>query len=80
MIERLGYFKNIGYTYENGQLIISTQKLMPTYKDTVPREETEDCFRISFIDGSVLVEKWLGNKKTFMPIIASNNFYLYMGE
>lgn len=74
MIERIGCFKEFDHdTYEFGTRCTVRGK-MSTYKDHIPKDDEGDCYRVSLIDGTLVVEMWVAMKKDFVFVMASSSF------
>lgn len=74
MIERLGYYKNADYdAYETG-ICVSVWNTINCYKDDIPKVGMGDCFRLSLIDGTLVVEKWYEEMCDFYLVVASSSF------
>lgn len=74
MIERIGYFKEFDHdTYEYGTRCIVRGKIN-TYKDHIPKDDSGDCYRVSLVDGALMVEKWMSARKDFVFVMASSSF------
>lgn len=78
MIERLGYFENVNFTSMDKDCVTcEVTDRLPIYKGSTPKDDCGDCFRLSLIDGTLLVEKWESENKWFYPIVCTNNFRLF---
>lgn len=74
MIKHIGYFKEFEHdTYEFGTRCVVRGKTN-IYKDKIPKDNDEDCYRVSLIDGTLVVEKWVSKNKDFIFVMASNSF------
>lgn len=78
MIERLGYFENVHFnTMDKDYVNCEATDRLPIYNDSIPKDDCGDCFRLSLIDGTLLIEKWESENKGFYPIVCTNNFRLF---
>lgn len=75
MIERLGYFENVHFNTMDVNCEATDR--LPIYNDSIPKDDCGDCFRLSLIDGTLLIEKWESENKGFYPIVCTNNFRLF---
>ena len=71
MTTRIGYFKGLNIKDDN---VYEAYDEMPIYKDNTPNDNTEDCYRVTIIDGALFIEKWEKIKKSFYPIVLTNHF------
>ena len=71
MTTRIGYFKCLKIKADN---VYEAYDEMPIYKDKTPKDNTEDCYRVSIIDGALFIERWDKIRTSFSPIVLTNHF------
>ena len=71
MILRIGYFKGLNIKADN---VFEAYDIMPIYKEGLPKNDTEDCYRVSMIDGALFIEMWQKESLTFYPLVCTNKF------
>ena len=74
MVENIGYFKE----FENDTHKFVTRCVVRgktnTYGDNLPKDNDGDCYRVSLIDGTLVVKKWVSKNRDFIFIMASSSF------
>jgi hypothetical protein len=71
MTTRIGYFKGLCIKTDN---VYEAYDEMPIYKDDTPKDNAENCYRVTIIDGALFIEMWEKIKKSFCPIVLTNHF------
>lgn len=71
MITRIGYFKGLNIKADN---VYEAYDEMPIYKDDTPKGNSEDCYRVSIIDGALFIDVWESQRLTFYPLVCTNKF------
>ena len=71
MILRIGYFKGLNIKTDN---VFEAYDIMPIHKEGLPKTDTENCYRVSMIDGSLFIEMWEKKNSAFHPLVCTNKF------
>lgn len=72
MTTRIGYFKSLRCIDNDN--VYEAYDGIPIYEYKTPNDKTEDCYRVTIIDGALFIEKWEKIKKSFYPIVLTNHF------
>lgn len=72
MVHRYGYYEDVFFV-ENEKNIIAEGKL-DIHPESVPSKDIYDCNRVSLIDGVLVIERWVSEKRNFELVMMSNNF------
>lgn len=76
MKEHIGYYRKSTYNTENDVIRLNLSDKLPIYKDNVPTDKDGDCIRVTLIDGTLLMEKWVSERCEFELVACSNNFII----
>ena len=76
MKEHIGYYRKGTYDTENDVIRLNLRDKLPIYKDNVPTDKDGDCIRVTLIDGTLLIEKWVPERCEFELVACSNNFII----
>ena len=71
MILRIGYFKGLNIKADN---VFEAYDILPICKEGLPKNDTEDCYRVSMIDGTLFIEMWEKKNLAFYPLVCTNKF------
>lgn len=80
MIEHIGYYRKAVYNAVNDAIRLpfhlKLKDKLPLYKDKTPTDKDGDCIRVTLIDGTLLIEKWVSERRDFELVACSNNFII----
>ena len=71
MTLRIGYFEGLNIKADN---VFEAYDKMPIYKEHRPKNDTDDCYRVSIIDGALFIEMWQKENLAFHPLVCTNKF------
>ena len=80
MIEHIGYYRKGTYNAVNDAIRLpfhlKLKDKLPLYKDKIPTDKDGDCIRVTLIDGTLLIEKWVSEYRDFELVACTSNFII----